>query len=121
MIDASPTPQPSTATPQVSPWKTWRRWLKLLTSLNAAAVLLLFLLVCVVSERWWVSAVMSYLPRLPFAGPSLLLFAATVFVVPRWSIANALAAVVCLVFIAGLCAPVEHDPLPSDASRVITI
>jgi hypothetical protein len=37
----------------------WLSWL------NLIAVSGLFVLLCVVSERWWVSAALTYLPRAP--------------------------------------------------------
>jgi vancomycin resistance protein VanJ len=44
-----------------------------LSLLNLTAVLLLAGVLCLVSEDWWLSLVLSYLPRAPWAVPSVLL------------------------------------------------
>ncbi|MEZ6057983.1 MAG: endonuclease/exonuclease/phosphatase family protein [Planctomycetaceae bacterium] len=41
---------------------------------NLALVTLLLLLICYVSEGWWVSAALTYLPRVPYLLPSIPLF-----------------------------------------------
>src|SRR5690606_28761670 len=44
-----------------------------LSLLNLVGVLTLTGLVCILSEDWWFSLALSYLPRLPWVVPSLLL------------------------------------------------
>jgi len=43
------------------------------SGLNLAAICVVLVLVFVVSERWWLSAAVTYLPRSPWALPALLL------------------------------------------------
>ncbi len=118
-------PQPMTAKTEVKRPATrrraWQWWLIGLSVLNALAVLALFVLVCFVSEKWWVSAAISFVPRLPFAVPSVVLLVMTLLKMPRWSILNGLASVVGLVFIGGLCAPVDRDSRPDDSTRIIRL
>ncbi|MBX3441524.1 MAG: endonuclease/exonuclease/phosphatase family protein [Planctomyces sp.] len=61
----------------------------LLTWANLAGVLGLFVLLCVVSERWWFSAALTYLPRAPYAVPSLVCLAASIWLRPGILWANA--------------------------------
>ena len=49
------------------------RWIWRLSGLNLAAVVVVMLLVFVVSERWWIAAAITYLPRLPWALPAFVL------------------------------------------------
>src|SRR5688572_10697788 len=48
-----------------------------LSVLNLAGVLLLVALVGIVSEQWWLSLALSYLPRIPWVVPSMLLVLAS--------------------------------------------
>jgi endonuclease/exonuclease/phosphatase family metal-dependent hydrolase len=56
-----------------------RRWIARLSWLNLAAVVLVLVLLCVVSERWWLSGVLTYLPRAPYAFPGILLTVGSLF------------------------------------------
>jgi endonuclease/exonuclease/phosphatase family metal-dependent hydrolase len=95
--------------------------LKALTVVNAIGVVTLLVLIVFVSERWWFSAALTFVPRLPLAVPSVVLFAATVRWLPRWSVVNGFSMILGLVFVPGLCAPVDRDPRPENASRVIRV
>ncbi len=121
MKDQRPSPAKPSPPKEANPKRKRRLWLKALSVLNAIGVLTLYILIAFVSERWWVSAALTFVPRLPFAVPSVILLAMTLWLLPRWSIVNGLSSIVALVFMAGLCAPVDRDPLPEDASKVITV
>ncbi|HET6422767.1 MAG TPA: endonuclease/exonuclease/phosphatase family protein [Planctomycetaceae bacterium] len=58
--------------PPVRPART-ARLVWALSGINLTVVIIVMLLVFVVSERWWVSTAMLYLPRAPWAIPSLVL------------------------------------------------
>jgi endonuclease/exonuclease/phosphatase family metal-dependent hydrolase len=82
------------------------RWLVAVLSLgNLAAVLGLLILLCVISERWWFSMALSYLPRAPYLIPSLLLAVAARMVRPRWIWINLFSLAIVAVPIMGLRAP----------------
>lgn len=81
-------------------------WVKTFTWCNLAAVALAFLLLCVVSERWWFSAVLSYLPRQLYALPSIVLLPASLVTSRRIAWVNAVALLVVVGPIMGLTMPV---------------
>jgi endonuclease/exonuclease/phosphatase (EEP) superfamily protein YafD len=60
--------RPPTASPSLAARLVW-----CLSGLNLAVVVALLLLVFVVSERWWVAAALTYLPRSPWAVPAIVL------------------------------------------------
>ena len=55
------------------------RWVMGLSWLNLAALGVLCWLLFAVSESWWVSTVLTYAPRTPFAAPALGLLVASLF------------------------------------------
>jgi len=68
-----------------------------LSILNLLAVLTLLILLCIVSEGWWFSLALSYLPRLPYVIPALLLAAAAWLLRRKWTLRlNLLAALLVL-------------------------
>lgn len=84
-------------------------WVRTLAWLNLAAVTLAVVLICGVSERWWLSALLTYLPRLPYALPALLLLPATLVTCPS----AAWTQLVALVLVLG---PLMGPTLPSQAA-----
>lgn len=101
--------------------RTCSRWITGLTAANAVLVAALLLLLCVVSEDWWFSAALSYLPRLPWLLPSLLLALPAFFVRGSLVLVNLLAALIVAGPIMGATAPLAAAPLPADAERVFTV
>lgn len=93
----------------------------MLTWLNAAAVLAVFLLLCIVSERWWVSAVLTYLPRLPYLVPAALLLIASLFVRRSVAWVNLLAIVVIAGPVMGLTMPRTSAADASSAAKTIRV
>lgn len=88
-----------------------------LSGANLVAVLGVFALICVVSEHWWLSAALSYLPRLPWMVPAVLLGIASA-VYARWMILpNVLAIVLVAAPIMGFTAPMSALP-PAGESAV---
>lgn len=96
-------------------------WTRRLSIANTVMVLGLLFLLCVVSEEWWVSAALGYLPRAPFLLPSLLLIPLCLVYQRSFTFANVLCAIVILGPVMGLCAPLERDSLPEDGSKVLTV
>src|SRR4029079_14558968 len=66
-------------------------WVLWLSVANLAVTGTVLLLIFVVSERWWVAAAITYLPRLPWALPSLVFGVAAIAVHPRSLWPNAIA------------------------------
>jgi endonuclease/exonuclease/phosphatase (EEP) superfamily protein YafD len=83
-------------------------WVRTLAWLNLAAVVAVVVLICGVSERWWLSALLTYLPRQPYAVPALLLLPATLIVCPKLAWTQ----LVALVLVLG---PLMGPTVPSDA------
>ena len=83
----------------------------------------LLVLLCGVSEDWWVSAALSYLPRAPYLVFSLAIVPA--LILRRWGAAatNGLCGLVIAGPVMGLCAPVESPDGPvrttGTVSRVV--
>lgn len=94
------------------------RWL---TVLNCLGVVALLVLLCVVSERWWVSAALTYVPRAPFLLPSLALIPAALLVNWRFAPANVLCAILVAGPIMGLTAPVADSVPPPGEAGALTI
>jgi endonuclease/exonuclease/phosphatase family metal-dependent hydrolase len=108
----SPT-KPLSALARCVTWLTW---------LNLAAVIGVFVLLCVVSERWWISAVLTYLPRSPYAAPATALLLASLFVARRAAWVNALAILLVVGPIMGVTMPTRHVEAASGSPslRVLT-
>lgn len=90
--NASPAVASETSKPSATKLPTLQRTLRWLLAglsvLNLLAVLGLLVLLCVVSERWWFSMALSYLPRVPYVIPSVLLVVAALIVRRRWAWVN---------------------------------
>ena len=97
------------------------RWVAGLTALNCVLVATLFVLLCVVSEDWWVSAALGYLPRCPWLAPSLLLIIAALLFRRSLALVNVLTAVVVAGPIMGLTAPLSSVPPLLDESAALTV
>ncbi len=79
---AAAKPRPAAQGPVIVKWA--RRTLVAVSLLNLLAVLTLLVLLCFVSERWWFSLALSYLPRAPYLIPSLFLTIAALLLRRRW-------------------------------------
>lgn len=114
-------------TPRPGPASTagWRRraarWVTCLTTLNAVLVAALLILLCVVSEDWWLSAALGYLPRIPWLAPSLLLIPAALLFRRSLVLVNILAALIVAGPVMGLTAPLSSAPPLLDDSAALTI
>jgi endonuclease/exonuclease/phosphatase family metal-dependent hydrolase len=93
------------------------------TVIHALAAITLLVLLCGVSEDWWFSAALSYLPRAPYLAFSLLAIPAVLL--RRWI--QAAVNILCGLLIAGpvmgLCAPVSDSSsvsIPRDALLVVS-
>lgn len=80
--------------------------LSLATWLNLAAVLIVCVLIMGIGERWWFSAALSYLPRLPWLVPSVVLSLLCLVFRPKLAIAAIVPLVLVAVGLMGLCMPV---------------
>jgi endonuclease/exonuclease/phosphatase (EEP) superfamily protein YafD len=96
-------------------------WIRTLTWTNLAALGFVFLLLCVVSERWWFSAVLGYLPRQLYALPAIGLLIASLLVWRRSAWVNALGLVLVLGPIMGLSVPVGGVTVPTAGRTVLRI
>ncbi len=83
------------------------RLLRLLSWVNLLVVAALWFLLAVVSERWWFSSALTYVPRRPYALPALVLLLVGLVCRDRRVVGlNLLAAALVLGPVAGLRAPV---------------
>lgn len=103
----------------------WRRraprWVTALTVANAVLVAALLVLLCAVSEDWWVSAALGYLPRAPWLAPSLLLIAASLLFRRSLVLVNLLAALIVAGPVMGVTAPLSSAPPLLDDQAALTI
>ncbi len=102
---------------ETTPWTLSGRdaawWVRTLSRLNLVAVGFICLLVCFISERWWLSGLLTYLPRQPYAIPSLLLFPVALWCCPRIAWVNAVAFVLVLGPLMGPSVPrTSTEPAP---------
>lgn len=86
--------------------------------LNLTACLVLTVLFCIVSEQWWLSLALSYLPRAPYVFPSLLLIAASLLVRRRLVWLNLVAALLIAGPVMGFRAPLASLVSSSDRPLV---
>lgn len=94
------------------------RWL---TAVNFVAVVAVVLLICAVSERWWVGAALSYLPRLPWGVPAALLLLASARRAPWTALVNGAAILLVAGPVMGLSTPLETPkPAGDHAIRLIS-
>jgi len=115
-------PQTATGTarrPQPQRW-TAARLVWALSGLNLAIVLGVLILLFVVSERWWLGAAVTYLPRLPWGVPAILLCVAAWF----WHRPSLWVNVLSLALVAGpvleFRAPFLSDHRPAAVSAAAT-
>jgi endonuclease/exonuclease/phosphatase family metal-dependent hydrolase len=85
----------------------WLSWM------NLAAVVGAFVLLCVVSERWWVSAALTYLPRAPYLIPAGVLLVAALVIRRGVAWVNLLS----LIIVAG---PLMGLSVPTNSSQAAT-
>ena len=78
-----------------------------LSIVNFFAVLALLVLLCIVSERWWLSLALSYLPRLPYLFPSVMLGIAALLLRRRIAWLNLFSALLVLGPIMGFRTPLS--------------
>ena len=89
-------------------------WLWTASLCNLAAVVVLWYWVVALTDGWWLSAVLQFTPRAPFAVPSLLLGLLSVRV-SKWTFAcNALA-------VALVCGPIMQWTWPASSASSATI
>jgi len=86
---------------------TYLRAVRWLSFGNFAVVAAVVVLICMVSERWWVSAALSYLPRLPWGIPAAILLLASARRAPWTALLNGAAILLVAAPIMGLTTPLE--------------
>lgn len=91
--------------PARRPW--YAPWLLALSCANLAALCCVSYLLYVVSETWWVGAVLTYAPRMPYLAPTILLLLASLFWRRDLIGVNLVSAGIVLVPIMGLSLPLE--------------
>jgi endonuclease/exonuclease/phosphatase family metal-dependent hydrolase len=96
-------------------------WIVRLSWANLAAVGLVMLLLCFLSERWWLSALLTYLPRAPYAFPALLLLVASLVWRRGSAWVNGLSLLLVLGPIMGFTTPVASSPAPSPGRTTLRI
>ncbi|MEZ6064831.1 MAG: endonuclease/exonuclease/phosphatase family protein [Planctomycetaceae bacterium] len=84
----------------------WQRWLVRLSWINLALVVVAMLLICFVSEQWWLSGVLTYLPRAPLAFPAIVLLAASLLTRPKLAWIQLMSIALVAVPIMGLTLPI---------------
>ncbi len=84
------------------------RWLGALSALNLLVILALAGLQVYLSEDWWASMVLVYLPKVPFILPASLLLIWSVFARSKWFLANLASLVVVAWPMMGLVVPVNR-------------
>lgn len=96
-------------------------WVRTFAWLNLAAVVSLLVLICGVSERWWLSALLTYLPRQPYAIPALLLLPATLLTCPKLAWTQLVAIVLVLGPLMGPTAPAAASGVPGHGRHALRI
>ncbi|MEW4529042.1 endonuclease/exonuclease/phosphatase family protein [Maioricimonas sp. JC845] len=114
-------PQATEQTPRMRRRSLLSHIVTALTVVNALGVAALLLLISVVSEEWWLTAVLTYLPRLPWAVPSLLLLVVSLFANRTMAWVNGIAAILVLGPVMGLSAPVGTVPPAPDDAHILRI
>ncbi len=89
--------------------------------LHLVAVIVLLVLLCVVSEDWWVSLALTYLPRVLFVVPPLFLSVAALIVRRRWVWINLFSLLLVVVPIMGLRLPISGLVGSSADGELLTI
>ena len=122
MTDAPPRHPGGAVLLRASRARSWNaaRLVHTLSWINLAAVVIALLLICVVSERWWLSALLTYLPRQLYALPALVLLPASLLLCRRVAWINAFAALLVVGPIMGLTMPVG-SPAATAAARPLRI
>jgi len=102
-----------------------RRWsphlVAALSWLNLAGVIAVVVLLCFVSERWWLSGVLTYLPRIPYAVPAAVLLGMSLWTARRVWWVNAVSLLLAIGPIMGLSIPVETPPPPASGRTPLRI
>jgi endonuclease/exonuclease/phosphatase (EEP) superfamily protein YafD len=94
---------------------TWLSWA------NLAALVGVFVLLCVVSERWWLSTALAFLPRSPWGIPAAVLLVASLLRTPWMAVVNGISLILVAAPIMGLTMPSATPSAPGPESlRVIT-
>jgi len=94
-----------------------------LSIVNLLLIVLLLVLLYTISERWWFSAALTYLPRSPFVLPSLLLLACSVRCHRRSIWVNVLTALLVVGPVMGLKLPLASlvaTPASSTSLKVVS-
>ncbi|MCA9076398.1 MAG: endonuclease/exonuclease/phosphatase family protein [Planctomycetaceae bacterium] len=89
--------------------------------LDLVVVLVLLILLCVVSEDWWLSLAMTYLPRVLFVLPPLFLFVAALIVRRQWIWVNLFSLLLVVVPIMGLRIPLPSILGSSSTGELLTV
>ncbi|MBX3437682.1 MAG: endonuclease/exonuclease/phosphatase family protein [Planctomycetaceae bacterium] len=85
--------------------RMFQRLVAFASVMNLLAVITLLVLLGLISEQWWFSTALTYLPRAPYAAPSLLLMVICLLIRRRWIWINLLSLVIVLGPIMGLRIP----------------
>lgn len=92
-------------------------WIAALSWGNFAGVLLVMLLLCLVSERWWLSALLTYLPRQLYALPAAILLPGALIVCRRAWWQNVLSLLIVLGPVMGFSMPTSSPPATAATGR----
>lgn len=87
---------------------------------NLAAVLVVAVLIMVVGERWWFSAALAYLPRLPWLLPSVVILFLLLLKRPKLAPLALVPALIVAVPLMSLCMPVATAKAGDQSIRVAT-
>ena len=98
----------SQSQPTAAASKQAAAWVLSLSLINLAALGVLCWLIFIVSESWWVSAVLTYAPRAPFVAPTLGLLMASLFWHRPSLAVNAVSLLVVLGPLMGLSLPISR-------------
>ena len=95
------------------------RFVRNVSVVNLLAVVGLLILLFAISERWWFSAALTYLPRTPFVLPAIALLAASLVWHRRSCWLNIVAIVVLVGPVAGLRVPIPSDRPNSESDITV--
>jgi len=99
----------------------WSKHLTWLSWVNLAADVLIAILDCGISESWWVSAALTYLPRVPYAIPAIALLILSALFALRLLWVNAISLLLVLGPIMGFSSPVEEVSTPAAERTVLRV
>lgn len=90
-----------------------------LSVVNLVGVVGVMALLCMVSDEWWLSAALSFLPRAPWGIPALVLLIASAFRAPWMILTNAAALLVVAAPVMGFTTPAAAVPPARDSAITV--